>query len=141
MSCSPPRRPAPPGAVLYLVDLTRGYKNGPGQAAVHFRRPLLNLELAGIYGYESNQNNLGVRPVVDFHLGSLQVIAGMEYLSQSPELHPADKVSVSSLSRRRRTGAVPHLPVPDPGHQRGVAHHRVAPTSRGSSTRPSRRRC
>jgi hypothetical protein len=73
------------GALLYLVDFNRGQKNGPGQAAFHLRpNDWLSFELAGTYGFESEQNNLGIRPVVDFHSGGFQAVASWEYLSQTP---------------------------------------------------------
>lgn len=90
------------GPKLYWLDLTRGYKNESGQAAVHFYpHRYLKFEVAGVYGQESNQNNLGVRPVADFSIGNFKLIGGMEYLSQSPQ-STADKVSVSSLGAAGR---------------------------------------
>lgn len=81
---------------LYWLDLTRGYKNEAGQLAVHFfPDELVKLEVAGVYGQENNQNNLGVRPVVDFQWKGLQAIAGYEYLLQYPQTE-ADKVHVTS---------------------------------------------
>jgi hypothetical protein len=73
------------GPRLYLVDFTRGQTNGPGQAAFHLR-PInwLSFELATVYGFETDQNSLGVRPAIDLHLGRLQFVAGAEYLSQKP---------------------------------------------------------
>lgn len=84
------------GPLLYLVDFNRGYKNGPGQLAGHLR-PLdwMSLELAGTYGFETEQNNLGVRPVVDLHRGGLQLVAGWEYLSQKP-VKSGDQVKTTS---------------------------------------------
>ncbi len=70
---------------LYLVDFNRGHENGPGQVAVHLRpTDTLSLEVAGVYGFDNEQNNLGVRPVVDLHLGSFQVVGGYEYRKISP---------------------------------------------------------
>ena len=84
------------GPPLYWLDLTRGYKNEAGQAAVHFYpSDFLKLEVAGVYGQESNQNNLGVRPVADFAWRGLQVVGGYEYFKQSPQTS-ADKVQVTS---------------------------------------------
>jgi hypothetical protein len=74
-----------PQLQLYLVDFTRGQKNGPGQAAFHLRpTDWLGIELATVYGFENEQNNLGVRPAIDLHPGRLQFVAGAEYLSQKP---------------------------------------------------------
>jgi len=84
------------GALLYLVDFNRGHKNGPGQAAFHLRpADWMSFELAGTYGFESGQNNLGIRPVVDLHTGGFQVVAGWEYLSQTPE-NEGDQVETTS---------------------------------------------
>lgn len=81
---------------LYWLDLTRGYKNEAGQLAIHvFPHDLVKLEVAGIYGQENNQNNLGVRPVVDFRWQGLQLVGGYEYLLQYPQTE-ADKVHVTS---------------------------------------------
>ncbi len=84
------------GPVLYLVDFNRGYKNGPGQVAVHYYpADLLSLELAGTYGFETQQNNLGIRPLVDLHRGGLQLVAAWEYLKQTP-VQTGDKVEATS---------------------------------------------
>lgn len=84
------------GAVLYLVDFNRGQKNGPGQAAFHLRpNDWLNFELAGTYGFETQQNNLGIRPVVDFHRGGFQAVASWEYLAQTP-VQNGDQVETTS---------------------------------------------
>jgi len=84
------------GPALYLVDFNRGQKNGPGQAAFHLRpADWLSFELAGTYGFETEQNNLGIRPVVDFHTGGFQVVAGWEYLSQTP-VKTGDRVETKS---------------------------------------------
>jgi hypothetical protein len=80
------------GPTLYWLDQTRGYKNEAGQFAAHYYPfKVLKFELAGVYGQESNQNNYGVRPVVDFSVGGLQLIGGYEYLKQVPQTS-ADKV-------------------------------------------------
>lgn len=85
------------GPALYWLDYTRGHKNEAGQLAFHlYPSDWLGIELAGVYGQESNQNNYGVRPVVDFHPGKLQLIAGFEYLTQQPQT-TADKVEVTSM--------------------------------------------
>lgn len=81
---------------LYWLELTRGHMNGPGQAAAHFfPTDFLALEAAGVYGQESGQNYLGVRPAADLSFGGLRLIAGYEYLDQSPQIS-ADKVEVTS---------------------------------------------
>lgn len=81
---------------LYLVDFNRGQKNGPGQLAVHYRpMDVLSLEVAGTYGFETQQNNLGIRPVVDYHAGGFQAVAAWEYLSQTP-VQKGDKVETKS---------------------------------------------
>lgn len=73
------------GPEMYRVQFNRGHQNGPGQAAVHYRpMDFLSLELAGTYGFVQEQNNLGIRPVADVHLGGLQLVAGWEYLEQTP---------------------------------------------------------
>lgn len=84
------------GPSLYWLDLTRGYRNESGQAAVHLY-PLdwLKLEVAGVYGQENNQNNLGVRPALHLTWRGLQFLAGYEYLRQLPQTE-ADKVNVTS---------------------------------------------
>ena len=84
------------GPKLYLVDFTRGQMNGPGQAAFHLRpTDWLSFELAGVYGFETEQNSLGIRPAVDLHLGRLQLVGGYEYLSQTP-VKAGDKVETTS---------------------------------------------
>jgi hypothetical protein len=84
---------APP---LYWLEVTRGHMNGPGQAAVHyFPIDFLALEVAGVYGQESGQNYLGVRPAADLTFRGLRLVAGYEYLDQSPQIS-ADKVEVTS---------------------------------------------
>lgn len=80
------------GPALYWLDQTRGYKNEAGQFAFHgYPFKFLKFELAGVYGQESNQNNYGLRPVIDFSVGELQLIGGYEYLRQLPQTE-ADKV-------------------------------------------------
>lgn len=66
---------------LYLLDFTRGRLNGPGQAAVHvYPSRFAGIELMGVFGSERDSNWTGVRPVVDLHVGDLQLIGGYEYL-------------------------------------------------------------
>jgi len=85
------------GPSLAWLELTRGYRNESGQLAVHlYPWRFLSFELAGVYGQESNQNNYGVRPVVDLHLGGFQMMGGFEYLTQQPQ-KSADKVEVTSM--------------------------------------------
>jgi hypothetical protein len=81
---------------LYWLNYTRGHKNEAGQAALHlYPFEGFGIEVAGVYGQEQNQNNLGIRPVVDFHMWGLQLIAGYEYLKQTGQTK-ADKVKVTS---------------------------------------------
>ncbi|MGM0575796.1 MAG: hypothetical protein ACQEXJ_08720 [Myxococcota bacterium] len=81
---------------LYWLDLARGHENEAGQLAFHlYPWDFLSVEVAGVYGQESNQNNLGVRPALDFHVGGLRVLAGYEYLLQSGQT-TADKVEIVS---------------------------------------------
>lgn len=85
------------GPALYWLDLTRGYRNESGQAAVHFYPfDFLKFEVAGVYGQENNQNNLGVRPALHFTWKGLQFLAGVEYLALLPQT-VADKVSTRTL--------------------------------------------
>ena len=71
------------GQGIYLLDRTRGYRNEAGQAALHFYPfDFLSFEIAGVYGQENSQNQLGIRPVVVFDLAGLVAIAGMEYQHQ-----------------------------------------------------------
>jgi hypothetical protein len=80
------------GPTLYWLNRTRGHHNEAGQAAIHlYPWEFLKFEVAGVYGQESNQNNFGVRPVVDFSVGGLQLIGGYEYLTKKPQTN-ADKV-------------------------------------------------
>ncbi|HEY5957840.1 MAG TPA: hypothetical protein VIV60_14860 [Polyangiaceae bacterium] len=82
------------GPTLYWLDQTRGYKNEAGQFALHaYPFDVLKFELAGVYGQDSNQNNYGLRPVVDFSVGGFQAIGGYEYLRQVPQTD-ADKVEM-----------------------------------------------
>lgn len=84
------------GPALYWLDLTRGYRNESGQAAVHFYPwDFLEFEVAGVYGQENNQNNLGVRPALHFAWKGLQFLAGYEYLRLTPQTI-ADKVRTTS---------------------------------------------
>ena len=84
------------GPALYWLQLTRGLKDEAGQLAFHlYPTDWLGVEVAGVYGQESNQNVFGVRPVVDFHLGGFQAIAGFEYLAQRPQ-KDIDKTEVTS---------------------------------------------
>lgn len=85
------------GPALYWLDLTRGYRNESGQAAVHFYPwEFLKFEVAGVYGQENNQNNLGIRPAAHFSWKGLQVLAAMEYLALLPQT-TADKVQTRTL--------------------------------------------
>ncbi|TNF38212.1 MAG: hypothetical protein EP329_01080 [Deltaproteobacteria bacterium] len=85
------------GPSLTWLELTRGYRNESGQLAFHvYPTDFLGVEVAGVYGQESNQNDYGVRPVIDFHVGDFKAIAGFEYLTQQPQTS-ADKVEVTSL--------------------------------------------
>lgn len=81
------------GPSLYWLQTVRGHKNEAGQAAFHiYPTDFLGIEIAGIYGQEQNQNNLGIRPSVDFNYAGFRVMAGYEYLDQAPQTS-ADKVS------------------------------------------------
>ncbi len=85
------------GPELYWLQTTRGHKNEAGQAAVHYYPfDFLGFEVAGVYGQESGQNNLGLRPAADFRLGGLQIMAGAEYLQQSPQ-STAEKTEITSM--------------------------------------------
>jgi|GEM_PF-1685472 len=85
------------GPALYWLDQTRGHKNEAGQLAFHlYPTEFLGIEIAGVYGQESNQNNFGVRPAVDFHMGGFKAMAGFEYLTQKPQTS-ADKVEVETM--------------------------------------------
>lgn len=80
---------------MYWLQTTRGYRNEAGQAALHlYPLDALRFEVAGVYGQESNQNNFGVRPVVDLRLGGFQAKAGYELLRQVPQTI-ADKVETT----------------------------------------------
>jgi hypothetical protein len=84
------------GPALYWLDFARGYRNESGQAAVHFYPfSFLKFEVAGVYGQENNQNNLGVRPALHLTLGPVQFLAGYELLKQAPQTE-ADKVELTS---------------------------------------------
>jgi hypothetical protein len=84
---------APP---LYWMTNVRGHANEAGQAAFHlYPFDFVGLEIASIYGQESNQNNLGLRPALDVQLGSLRLLAGYEYFRQLAQTE-ADKVDVTS---------------------------------------------
>lgn len=84
------------GPALYWLETARGHLNEAGQAAVHFYvGDTLGIEIAGVYGQETNQNRYGVRPVVDLRLWGLQLIAGYEFLTQLPQTD-ADKVELTS---------------------------------------------
>lgn len=81
------------GPSLYWLQTVRGHRNESGQAALHFYpTDFLGIEIAGIYGQEQNQNNLGIRPSIDFRWEGLRVMAGYEYLDLAPQIS-ADKVS------------------------------------------------
>lgn len=83
------------GPALYWLQTTRGHKNEAGQAAFHlYPTEYLGFEVAGVYGQEQNQNNLGVRPSVDFNYEGFRLMAGFEYLDQSPQT-TADKAELS----------------------------------------------
>lgn len=83
------------GPSLYWLQTTRGHKNEAGQAAIHvYPTDFLGFELAGVYGQEQNQNNLGLRPSVDLNYEGFRLMAGFEYFDQSPQTS-ADKVSLT----------------------------------------------
>jgi hypothetical protein len=80
----------------YLLDFARGHLNGPGQVAVHLAPSrFLKIELGGVYGQENNQTYVGARPVVAVNAGNLKLIAGYEYLDQSPQI-ASNKVEATS---------------------------------------------
>lgn len=80
------------GPSLYWLDVARGYKNEAGQAAIHlYPFDGLGIEVAGVYGQESSQNVFGLRPVLDYRLGGLQLKAGYEFYAQRPQTD-SDKV-------------------------------------------------
>lgn len=84
------------GPALYWLDTARGHMNEAGQAALHFYvGKYLGIEVAGVYGQESNQNKFGVRPAIDLRLWDLQLLAGYEFLTQRPQTS-ADKVKLTS---------------------------------------------
>ncbi|MCA9517843.1 MAG: hypothetical protein KC635_23045 [Myxococcales bacterium] len=106
------------GPSLYWLQVTRGHRNEAGQLAFHlFPTDWLAFELAGVYGQESNQNNLGVRPVVALDFGRLDVKLGYEYLAQLPQTD-ADKVEVKTQGFAAMVSyAFPHLTLgADVGH-------------------------
>ena len=84
------------GPPIYLLDYTWGYRNEAGQIALHaYPFSFLSLELSAIYGQESNQNNVGVRPVAVFELAGFKAVAGWEYFRQFAQKNE-DKVDITS---------------------------------------------
>lgn len=84
------------GPSIYLLDYTWGYRNEAGQIAVHaYPFPFLSLELSGIYGQESNQNQAGLRPVAVFEMAGFKAVAGWEYFRQFAQKEE-DKTDVTS---------------------------------------------
>ncbi len=74
------------GTDIYEVDYARGRMDGTGQLALHlFPIENLGIEIAGIYGNETNVNSIGVRPAVTLGLGSFYTIVACEYVKETPQ--------------------------------------------------------
>jgi hypothetical protein len=73
---------------IYNVNFGWSRFNEPGQLALHFF-PVkgLGIEVSGVYGQEgtSGINYNGVRPVIDWKLGGLELVVGGEYFKQSSQ--------------------------------------------------------
>ncbi len=74
------------GPQIYRLDAAIGHKDESGQIAAHwFPAEWAALEVSSVYGQESGQNNVGVRPVVALRKWGFLLTGGYEYLSQTPQ--------------------------------------------------------
>jgi hypothetical protein len=89
------------GPPIYWLQVTRGYRDESGQMAGHWfpwgsecqgaRRYVgrcdhfFGIEVSSVYGQELRQNNLGIRPAIDFQYHGFQLMTGMEYLNRFPQ--------------------------------------------------------
>lgn len=77
---------APTGAARYEANFARGRRDGAGQLAVHaFAGDVFGFEGGFIYGKEGTDNVFGVRPVCDFKAGNFEFVAGVDYLTLTPQ--------------------------------------------------------
>jgi hypothetical protein len=74
------------GPTMYRLDYALGYKDEPGQAAFHlYPTDWAAFELGAVYGQESSQNNIGVRPVLALRRFGFLLMGGWEYVRQKPQ--------------------------------------------------------
>lgn len=74
------------GPSIYRLDAALGTKDEAGQLAAHwYPAEWAALELGAVYGQESSQNNIGVRPVVALRRWGFLLTGGYEYLQQRPQ--------------------------------------------------------
>ncbi len=74
------------GPSMYRLDYALGYKDEAGQAAFHlYPADWIAFELGAVYGQESSQNNLGVRPVLAVRRFGFLLMGGWEYVKQKPQ--------------------------------------------------------
>jgi hypothetical protein len=74
------------GPSMYRLDYALGYKDEAGQGAFHlYPVDWMAFELGAVYGQESSQNNLGVRPVLALRRFGFLLIGGWEYVKQRPQ--------------------------------------------------------
>lgn len=77
---------APTGAARYKANYSRGRMDGAGQLALHaFASDAFGFEGGFIYGQEGSDNLFGVRPVFDVRAGNFEFLAGVDYLSFTPQ--------------------------------------------------------
>ncbi|MFO0581983.1 MAG: hypothetical protein U0229_06910 [Anaeromyxobacter sp.] len=74
------------GPSIYRLDAAIGHKDEAGQLAAHwYPVEWAAFELGSVYGQESEQNNLGVRPVLALRKYGFLLTGGYEYLQQRPQ--------------------------------------------------------
>lgn len=79
---------APNGATRYEANYARGRFDAPGQIALHFfPGDIVSFELGAVYGKESDEedeesenNKIGLRPVMNFELGPFTLTGGLDYV-------------------------------------------------------------
>ncbi|MFT3917087.1 MAG: hypothetical protein QM704_24265 [Anaeromyxobacteraceae bacterium] len=74
------------GPPMHRLESALGYMDEPSQLAAHwYPAEWAALELGGVYGQQSEQNKLGIRPVLALRGYGFTFVGGYEYFKESPQ--------------------------------------------------------
>lgn len=74
------------GPAMYRLDYALGWKDEPGQAALHlYPADWAALEVSSVYGQENEQNTRGVRPTLALRRWGFLLVGGWEHFTRRPQ--------------------------------------------------------